>query len=168
MTNWTVDQPAVEYVRELVAKYFPAIGLFHDSYMTVHPRDYGDHTFRNHSLKGVGGYKNRMTASGHPSRHAEGRAADIHADVRNAYLKRFGDEVFNRLAANASSLGLEDLIWNHDIWSAVHPRVHHYGSNDHEGHLHVGFSRPASQHRNPLLDRLIKEAATVTDEAFPD
>jgi hypothetical protein len=32
--------------------------------------------------------------------------------------------------------------------------------------LHMGFSRAASQYRNPLLRRIVKEAADIANAAF--
>lgn len=160
---WDVDQPAVKYVRELVFKYFPAVSMAHD--ITLSRK--ANKSIMDHPAHGVGGRVQRTTASGGFSRHSEGRAADIYVNVKNAYLKRFGDELFQRFAANARSLGLEDLIWNDQIWSAAHPTVHAYTDTDHRDHLHMGFSRIASQHIHQGLEGLIREAAEVTDAAFP-
>jgi hypothetical protein len=161
--TWNTDQPAVIYLRELIWKYFPVVGVWHDASLSIR---YGKYV-RDHPAHGVGGRVPRTTAQGGFSRHSEGRAADIYVDIHNAYLKRFGDELFDRLAANAMTLGLEDLIWNTRQWSAKHLTVHPYPKHDHQNHLHVGFSRLASQRRNPLLDSICKLSADIADKAFP-
>jgi hypothetical protein len=64
VTNaWDRDQPAVVYLRGLVASFFPAVGLFHDATLTVDPKVPG--LVRNHPAQGVGGawYVQRPTGA---------------------------------------------------------------------------------------------------------
>jgi hypothetical protein len=157
---WTKDQPAVVLVRQLVGEYFPAVGLHYDALRTAVDK----HIVRNHPSKGVGGFVVRTTASGGFSLHSEGRAADIYVTVKNAHLKKFGDELFNRLVSNAKALELEEVIWNRSIWSAKKPYVRRYtGKNPHTAHLHVGFTRSGSQKKPSLLETVVKEAADAAN-----
>lgn len=166
------DQPAVLYVRALIYKYFPAVALHWDSANSVEKQKDGKyHNFRDHPLHGVGGFNRRKTEAGKDSIHGEGRAADIYVAAKNAYLKRFGDELFMRFVANAHVLGVEQVVWNLQIWSqsdrtvrSFVARPHHMKS--HEDHLHLQFSRAASQRTPELLETLISDAAKIADEAF--
>lgn len=166
-TNWNKDQPATGFIRQLVYQYFPAVSIHRDVELTLEP--HARKVVRNHPMKGVGGYKQRTTEHGGFSLHSEGRAADIYVIVKNAYLKKFGDELFWRFVTFAQALGLEEVIWNRQEWMARHPTVRPRAasSDQHTDHLHVGFSRSGSQNQLPLLETLVREAAEATDAAFP-
>lgn len=72
------------------------------------------------------------------SYHAGGRAWDAMTTDR-----ALGDRVFAWCIANASALGLEELIWYRQIWTpsrGVHP---YSGPNPHTDHVHIGISEAA-------------------------
>lgn len=80
------------------------------------------------------------------SLHAEGRALDIGLDVTNASDKLVADRLFDAFIDSAVEIGLQEIIWNRQIWSSAKPSVHVYTGHDpHTGHIHVGFTREASQ-----------------------
>ncbi len=164
--NWTKDQPAVVFLRQQVGVFFPAVGLHYDAKMTVKPG--ARHTVRDHPSLGVGGQVSRTTEGGGPSLHAEGRAADIYVKVQNAYLKAIGDALFTGFVANAAQLHLEEVIWNGQMWTASVPRLHAIpaGKNQHTDHVHVGFTRPGSQHHSPLLVTVLRDARTTVEAQF--
>jgi hypothetical protein len=81
-----------------------------------------------------------------PSLHAEGRALDIGLDVRKPTEKTIGDGLFQIFIDVAGQAGFEEIIWNRQIWSTRNPHIHHYtGQSPHTDHVHVGFTRQASQ-----------------------
>jgi hypothetical protein len=46
----------------------------------------------------------------------------------------------------AGEMGLQEIVWNREIWSTQRPVKHPYTGHDpHTGHIHVGFTRDASQ-----------------------
>ncbi len=46
----------------------------------------------------------------------------------------------------AGEMGLQEIIWNREIWSTQRPVKHRYTGHDpHTGHIHVDFTRDASQ-----------------------
>ena len=80
------------------------------------------------------------------SLHAEGRALDIGLSVGNPTEKTIGDSLFQIFVDTAAQAGFQEIIWNRQIWSSAHPNIHHYtGQNPHTDHVHVGFTRQASQ-----------------------
>jgi hypothetical protein len=139
-------------MRELVEKNFPEVGVAYSerhNYPGIHPS------------QGVGGLGHTVTAHGTPSRHTEGRACDIYFYTWEPQLRAFGDALFDGLAANAGRLGVEDLIYFKRTWSLGHPTIHASDPIDrdnHRDHLHVGFSRAASQHRPMVLAKICEEA----------
>jgi hypothetical protein len=81
-----------------------------------------------------------------PSLHAEGRALDIGLRVHDPSEKVIADRLFDIFVDLADQLGLQEIIWNPQIWSIARPSVHRYvGHDPHTGHIHVGFTRAASQ-----------------------
>jgi len=81
-----------------------------------------------------------------PSLHAEGRALDIGLLVSNPTEKYIGDELFELFIEHAQQMGLQEIIWDHQVWSTQRTYVHPYGgSNPHTDHVHVGFTRDGSQ-----------------------
>lgn len=69
------------------------------------------------------------------SLHAEGRAIDIGIV---ASRKQDGDEIFAWCVANAEALGLQEILWNDRIWSALRPEVRH--RSGHRDHVHIGLN----------------------------
>jgi hypothetical protein len=81
-----------------------------------------------------------------PSLHAEGRALDIGLNVNKPSEKVIADRLFDIFVDLAGQMGLQEIIWNRQIWSTARPVVHPYTGHDaHTGHIHVGFTRDASQ-----------------------
>ena len=93
-----------------------------------------------------------------PSLHAEGRALDIGLKVTVPIEKTIGDGLFEMFVDLAGQMGIQEVIWNRQIWSTRRPVVHHYTGHDpHTGHIHAGFTRDASQRTlmpNALLIRI--------------
>ncbi len=152
---WDKEQPVMLYIRHLIRKYCPEVGVRHDLALSKKYKI----KIVNHPAAGVGGFVNRKTKHNKLSRHAEGRGCDIYVNIDTELLREFGDRLFQALAASGVSLGIEDLIWNDMVWTAKKPWVHAYGDTDHRDHLHVGFSRPASQNCDPALDKIVWQAS---------
>jgi hypothetical protein len=95
----------------------------------------------------IGIYNVRNIAgSTKPSLHAEGRAVDIYLSAFVAREKALADQLFAAFIDCAASMGLEEVIWNRQIWSRTRRVVHPYtGVKPHIDHVHVGFTRPGSQ-----------------------
>lgn len=161
MTAWDHEQPIMLYVRELIGRAAPEVAI-----------SYGQKFNRpNHPSKGVGGFNNRPKRGGGFSRHSEGRACDIYVNTQDLYLRYLGDALFTRFAASARPLGIEDLIWDTQVWSYLEPYVHRNLDIDavleHQDHLHVGFSRITSQTRPAMLVGLINSAVEDAKAAMP-
>lgn len=95
-----------------------------------------------------GGIFNCRTVRGSsaPSIHGEGRALDVMFPVINNTAHAEGQRLFEKLAANASALGLQAIIWNRKIYSARSPRGRNYtGVNPHIDHLHIEMTRDAAK-----------------------
>ena len=82
------------------------------------------------------------------SLHAEGRAWDAPTSAFTPAGLRCGNELFAWCIANASSIGLEELIWNRQIWSPSRGTHPYNGASPHTDHVHIGQSRSAA--RSPL------------------
>jgi len=161
MVTWNHEQPIFHYVRELIGKKAPEVGI---NYNKTHP-----HT--RHPTYGVGGFNNRTNRRGGFSRHSEGRACDIYVNVNDSYLRALGDALFKGLAKHARSLGVEDLLWDDQAWSHVTPHVHRNPDIDslldHQDHLHVGFSRAMSQQKPRILEQIISDAVQEAKLSMP-
>lgn len=87
------------------------------------------------------------------SAHAEGRALDIHLSVNRPEEKLVGDQLFHALIEAARQTGIDNVIWNRQIWSVQQggprPFVGKYkngaAKNPHTNHIHVEFTRSGSQ-----------------------
>lgn len=120
--QWNGPQPAPKALWQLIHQNFPQAvndGIFN-------PRNIaGTHT---------------------PSLHAEGRALDIGLRAAAPSEKLIADELFRTFIESAASVGFQEIIWNHQIWSQTNPTIHRYtGQDPHTGHIHAGFTRVASQ-----------------------
>ena len=159
--NWNHEQPIMLYVRELIGRAAPEVGI---SYGKIYNRP-------NHPSKGVGGFNARPTARGGFSRHSEGRACDIYVNTNDLYLRLLGDALFKRLAAYHRALGIEDLLWDTQALSHIRPYVHRNPDTDslldHQNHLHVGFSRATSQTRPPLLQQIVTSSIEEAKAGMP-
>ncbi len=134
--TWKQDQPIVKYLKTWVPIIFPVVP-------------------RNHARgKGVGGFVDRTTAKGKFSAHSEGRAADIYLDAFDSTQKQVGDRLFYTFRSYGQLLGVDHVIWNREIWSSAKggPRPFEgAGRRPHTDHVHVAFTREASQSQPPLL-----------------
>lgn len=78
------------------------------------------------------------------SLHADGRAPDVHFPRKHPD----GDRFFHWCIDQAHVIGAQELIWNHQIWSAHHPYISGYvhgpGGDDHETHVHAGLCLPSA------------------------
>lgn len=98
-----------------------------------------------------------------PSLHAEGRAVDIGLSVGVPLEKTIGDSLFGIFVDLAGQMGLQEIIWNRDVWSTQRPVVHTYTGHDpHTDHIHAGFTRDASGRAQMPGALLIRIAALRT------
>lgn len=122
MSHWNGPQPAPLALRHLIYANLPQI-----------------HRMGIYNVRNIAG-------SSKQSLHSEGRAADIYLSAFVAVEKALADRLFAVFVDCARSMGLEEVIWNHQIWSHAKSRAHRYtGVNPHTDHVHVGFTRPGSQ-----------------------
>jgi hypothetical protein len=150
--NWTglrkeANQPVVLMIRE----FFPHI--FYEV-----PR------WRPEGL--VGGYNPRSIGGG----HEYGLAADIYVRVAMPNEKRIGDGLFELFMSHSYELGVAKVIWNGRTWEASSSSSEdreYRGSDPHTDHVHVRFTRAASQFRPPRLLFLMRELHDRTFGAFP-
>lgn len=86
-----------------------------------------------------GCYNCRQIRGGGPlSLHAEGRAIDMGIPRT---LKHIGDEIFALAIFNAEALGIQEVIWYRQVWSAEKEYVHYYGGSvPHTDHVHIGLN----------------------------
>ena len=120
--NWNQPQPAPRALWSLVHVNFPQ------------SRNLGIYNRRN------------VAGTNTPSAHAEGRALDIGLLVSRPNEKLIGDELFKIFIKMSQELGLDHVIWDHQIWSRVHQSASPYhGHSPHTDHVHVAFTREGSQ-----------------------
>jgi hypothetical protein len=100
------------------------------------------------------------------SSHAEGRAIDIHLNANKPNDRLVGDELFRVLIDAAHATGIDNVIWNRQIWSTRRPTIRHYpGANPHTDHIHVEFTRDGSQQQAfHLLEVKIAQLRTGLEE----
>jgi len=127
--DWKRPQPAPLYLRNLLRFNFPQITQF---------GIYNDRNVAGTTVK---------------SSHAEGRAIDIHLNARDSEQLGLGDQLVLAFTRKAPPLGIDNVIWNKQIWSVTYaggvPTVHgprpYTGLNPHTDHIHVEFTREGSQ-----------------------
>lgn len=120
--DWNKPQPAPKALWKIVKRNFP-------------------------SARFLGIYNKRNVAgTKKPSSHSDGRALDIGLLVSRSREKEIGDGLFALFIKNAKELGLHHVIWNKKIWSTTRggPRAYK-GANSHRDHIHLAFTRAASQ-----------------------
>ena len=133
------DQPIVTFLKRWVPTIFPVVPQNHPP------------------GRGVGGYVPRTTAMGTFSFHSEGRAADIYLSAGEPTQLQVGDGLFAMFIRWHALLGVDHVIWNRQIWSEDQGGPRQYmGRRDHRDHVHVAFTRAASQRQPtfliPMLD----------------
>ena len=87
------------------------------------------------------------------SAHAQGRALDIGINANRYEEKPIGDGLFHALIRAAHKSGIDNIIWNRQIWSRTkggpRPFVGNYGSgapkNPHTDPSHVEWTHDGSQ-----------------------
>ena len=128
-TNWNGPQPAPLAVWRLATVNFPQV------------RNLGIYVRRN------------IAGTATPSLHSEGRAIDLGLNVSDPTEKLIGNQLFQAFVDLGQQTGIQEVIWNRQIWSDLRPNVRAYtGANPHSDHVHVGFTRTGSQSSNlPLL-----------------
>jgi hypothetical protein len=100
------------------------------------------------------------------SSHAEGRAIDVHLNANKPNDRVVGDELFRALIDAAHATGIDNVIWNRQIWSIHKPTIRQYsGVNPHTDHIHVEFTREGSQQQAfHLLELKIAQLRTGLEE----
>lgn len=80
--------------------------------------------------------------------HAEGRAIDWMGSVSNAAVVHAMQRFINTVRANnwalARAMGIQEIIWNHKIWTSFHHAEGfraYTGPNPHTDHMHIGLNR---------------------------
>ena len=127
--NWAQDQPAPIHAIRMLKVNFPQV------------KNLGIYACRN--IKGT----NVKSA------HAQGRELDIGLRVDRPAEKLIGDGIFLALIRAARSSGIDNVIWNRQIWSVAHggprPFVGNYpngaAKNPHTDHIHVEWTHAGSQ-----------------------
>jgi len=136
--NWNGPQPAPAYLGRLLRANFPQI-----------------------SATGI--YNDRNVAgTSRKSSHAEGRALDFHLDATDPSQKALGDRLFDAIIRKAESIGVDNAIWNRQIWSVgkkVAGKRRYDGKNPHTDHVHVEFTRQGSQLQ--ALDAILIEVGII-------
>jgi hypothetical protein len=87
------------------------------------------------------------------SAHAQGRALDIGINANKPEEKVVGDALFHALIRSAQKSGIDNVIWNHEIWSVSkggpRPWIGNYSNgapkNPHTDHIHVEWTHDGSQ-----------------------
>ena len=127
--NWNQSQPAPKQAIRTIHANFPQT------------KNLGIYVCRN--IKGT----NTKSA------HAQGRALDIGLNALRPEEKVIGDALFHALIRVAHHSGIDNVIWNRQIWSVEKggPRawVGNYKNgapkNPHTDHIHVEWTRDGSQ-----------------------
>jgi Extensin-like protein C-terminus len=123
--NWNKNQPAPTQAIRMIHANFPQV------------KNLGIYVCRN--IKGT----NTKSA------HAQGRALDIGLNAPRPAERVIGDALFHALIRAAHNSGIDNVIWNRQIWSVEHggPRawIGNYKSgaakNPHTDQIHMVDSR---------------------------
>jgi len=90
-----------------------------------------------------------------------GRAIDIKCDSTTPALKSKGDAVLDALTRDnallARSMGIQQILWNRQVWDARHPErgVHPMNKEDignrkieaHNDHIHLELNNAGAHHQ---------------------
>jgi flagellar protein FlgJ len=97
-------------------------------------------------ISATGIYNDRYVAgTNKKSAHAEGRALDIHLHVKHPDEKLIADRLYRIFIEVAFETGIDNVIWNRNIWSRAKGEHPYHGQNPHTDHIHVEFTKPGSQ-----------------------
>lgn len=87
------------------------------------------------------------------SLHAQGRARDLHIVNWAAWRlwlghgSPIGYRISRNLALHGAVLGIQEVVWAGQVWSAERPYWHPYtGRNKHYDHVHVGLCWDSARH----------------------
>ena len=95
--------------------------------------------------KGIYNYRS-VAGTTRLSAHAFGRALDVGLSALKGDERQIGDIVFETLVRCSKEMGLDHVIWNHQIWSASRGGPRRYTlANQHLDHLHIAFTPQGSQ-----------------------
>jgi hypothetical protein len=127
--DWSHNQPAPTHAIRMIHANFPQV------------KNLGIYVCRN--IKGT------TTKSA----HAEGRALDIGLNAHRPAEMVVGDAIFHALIRAAHKSGIDNVIWNHQIWSVANGGPRPWGGkysngalkNPHTDHVHVEWTRDGSQ-----------------------
>jgi hypothetical protein len=106
--------------------------------------------------KTIGGYSCRQNTAdlSQMSLHAEGRALDWMVSASDAAHRRAVGRFIGKVSAGnwrlARAMGIQELIWNHRIWtSSRHGEGWraYTGPNPHTDHIHIGLNRAGAAKR---------------------
>lgn len=104
----------------------------------------------------IGGYACRQNTANpaQMSLHAEGRAVDWMASAQAAGPSRAVRRFIATVSAGnwrlARAMGIQELIWNHRIWTSARHREGwraYTGPNPHTDHIHIGLNRAGAAKR---------------------
>ncbi len=127
--NWAQNQPAPTHAIRMIRANFPKVA------------NLGIYVCR--EIKGTST----------KSAHAQGRALDIGVNAHRPAEKVVGDGLFHALIHAAHESGIDNVIWNRQIWSVEkggpRPWVGNYSNgaprNPHTDHIHVEWTHDGSQ-----------------------
>jgi hypothetical protein len=127
--NWHQNQPAPSQAIRMIHANFPQV------------TNLGIYVCRN------------VAGTSAKSAHAEGRALDIGVNAHNPAEKAVGDGLFAALIRAAAQSGIDNVIWNKQIWSQAKGGPRPWGGtyangapkNPHTDHIHVEWTQPGSQ-----------------------
>ena len=127
--NWHGPQPAPKELAKMLKLNFPQItqtGIYND--------------------RNVAGTTKK-------SSHAEGRGLDIHLSAFVPEQRMLADQLYPVFIRKASQLGIDNVIWNKQIWSKTKggPRLY-TGQNPHTDHIHIEFTREGSQQAQRAIE----------------
>lgn len=145
--DWNKNQPIIFHLRRVLPSVFPVLRT----------PGHGQHS------SGIGGYVNRTHRfDDQLSPHAQGRAADIYLNANDIGEKTIGDGLFYMFINNADNLGIDNVIWNRQIWSISKggPRSYTVGK-EHRDHIHVEFTKEGSQEKPASLLRCVEGVRIV-------
>jgi hypothetical protein len=128
-TNWAQNQAAPTHAIRMIHANFPQV------------KNLGIYVPRN--IKGTSTQ----------SAHSQGRALDIGLNALKPEEKVVGDAIFHGLIRAAHRSGIDNVIWNRQIWSVQHGGPRPWGGtysngalkNPHTDHIHVEWTRDGSQ-----------------------
>jgi hypothetical protein len=75
------------------------------------------------------------------SLHAEGRAVDFALNAGDSGESKLGDALRDLLIQHSDDLGIQEIIWNREIWTCrTLCRRPYAGVSPHTDHMHVGLN----------------------------